>query len=154
VPSAERRVLELRAGVGGTHTRSRADVARLTGLHRKSVTRLERRGLKRLRSLAGAGTCAGATSGSGSGAPIADLGGSVQGANAGGAPGTGVLGARAKPQSAESKSSDDHQSAFQAAIDRPIIHGLGHTLDLGPLLLAFALGGMLYLVARELKRSV
>jgi hypothetical protein len=157
VPSAERRVLELRAGVGGKHTRSRADVARLTGLHRKSVTRLERRGLKRLQTLAGAGTCAGATSGSAAGAPIADLGsatqGATQGANAGGAPGTGVPGAHVKHQSAESKSSDDHQSAFQAAIERPIIRGMGHTLDLGPLLLAFALGGMLYLVARELKRS-
>jgi Sigma-70, region 4 len=154
VPSRERRVLELRAGVGGTHTRSRADVARLTGLHRKSVARLERRGLKRLRSLADDGTCASATTASPGGLPLADLGDSAQRATAGGAPGTGVLGARATPHSAESKSSDDHQSAIQSAIERPIIHGLGHTLDLGPLLLAFALGGMLYLVGRELRRSI
>jgi hypothetical protein len=65
-----------------------------------------------------------------------------------------VPAARAKPQSADSKSSGGgHQSAIEAAIGRPIIHGMGHTLDLGPLLLAFALGGMLYLVGRELKRS-
>jgi hypothetical protein len=140
--------------VGGTHTRSRADVARLTGLHRKSVARLERRGLERLQSLAAAGTCGAAASASGTGVPLADLGAATQRANAGGAPGTGVPAARAKPQSADSKSSGGgHQSAIEAAIGRPIIHGMGHSLDLGPLLLAFALGGMLYLVGRELKRS-
>jgi hypothetical protein len=153
VPSRERRVLELRAGVGAGHTRSRADVARLTGLQRKSVARLERRGLKRLRSLADAGTCATSTSGSSVSAPLAGLGAAAQRAKVGGAPGTGVVDARATPKSAESKSSDDHQNAIEAAIERPVIRGMGHTLDLGPLLLAFALGGMLYLVARELKRS-
>jgi hypothetical protein len=150
VPSGERRVLELRAGVGATGTRSRTEVAHLTGLQRKSVARLERRGLKRLHALAEAGTCAGAASGSPSGLPIA---GSAPSANAGGARGAGVLRARARPQSAESKSSDDHHSAIQAAVELRVIHGLGHSLDLGLLLLALGLGGALYLVGRELKRS-
>jgi hypothetical protein len=155
VPRRERRVLELRAGVGDKRTRSRAEVARLTGLHRKSVARLERRGLKRLHKLASAGSCAG-PSASSDAAPVANVEGSAQGGKSGGGggPTIGVPGARATPQSAESKSSDDHQSAFQAAIERPIIHGLGHSIDLGPLLLAFALGGLCYLVARELRRAL
>jgi hypothetical protein len=154
VPHRERRVLELRAGVGDKRTRSRAEVARLTGLHRKTVARLERRGLKRLYKLANAGSCARASSSSGA-APATKVEGSVQGGNGGAGPKLGVLGAaRATPQTAESKSSDEDQSAFQAAIERPIIHGLGHTIDLGPLLLAFALGGLCYLVARELRRTI
>jgi hypothetical protein len=58
VPRAERRVLVLRAGIGIARTRSRAQVARITGLRRTSVARLERRGLRRLRALARTGACA------------------------------------------------------------------------------------------------
>jgi hypothetical protein len=57
VPRAERRVLVLRAGVGIARTRSRAEVARITGLRRARVTRLERRGLRHLRALGRAGAC-------------------------------------------------------------------------------------------------
>src|SRR5262249_59473892 len=58
VPRSERRVVTLRAGVGIGHTRSRADVARITGLRRARVTSLEHRGLRRLRALERAGACA------------------------------------------------------------------------------------------------
>jgi hypothetical protein len=57
VPRLERRVLVLRAGVGIAHTRSRAQVARITGLRRARVARLERRGLRKLRALARSGAC-------------------------------------------------------------------------------------------------
>jgi hypothetical protein len=58
VPRAERRVLVLRAGIGIARTRSRAEVARITGLRRARVARLERRGLRHLRTLGRAGACA------------------------------------------------------------------------------------------------
>jgi hypothetical protein len=154
VPSRERRVLELRAGVGSAHTRSRAEVARLTGLRKRSVARLERRGLTRLRTLANGGTCAGATRGAPGDATVAPAAASAQPGGAANAPGVGVLTTRKTPHSAESKTSNDHhKSAIQAAIERPIIHGMGHSIDLGPLLLAFALGGLLYVVAREVRRT-
>jgi hypothetical protein len=58
VPRAERRVLVLRAGIGTARTRSRAEVARITGLQRARVARLERRGMRDLRALGRAGACA------------------------------------------------------------------------------------------------
>jgi DNA-binding CsgD family transcriptional regulator len=58
MPRAERRVLLLRAGDGTTRTRSRSEVARMTGLSPARVTKLERRGLRRLRALGRQGACA------------------------------------------------------------------------------------------------
>jgi Sigma-70, region 4 len=58
VPRAERRVLTLRAGVGIGRTRSRAAVARITGLRRARVAQLERRGLEHLRALGRSRACA------------------------------------------------------------------------------------------------
>jgi hypothetical protein len=58
----ERRVLVLRAGVGAGPPRTRSRVARRLDLSTRRVTRLERRGVRRLRSLAGAGRCGGAAS--------------------------------------------------------------------------------------------
>jgi sigma-70-like protein len=152
VPQTERRVLELRAGVGISRARTRAEVARLTGLPRKRVARLEHRGLKRLQSLSDVGSCTAAASATSAGAPIGVAGGLVPPASAGDAPSIGVRGARPTAHSSESKS-PNHESAIEAAIDRPIIHGLGHALDLGPLLVAFALGGLCYVVVRELRRT-
>jgi hypothetical protein len=154
MPRSERRVLELRAGVGLPRTRSRAEVARLTGLRRTRVAQLERHGLKRLNALAKAGTCASASSsgafpiaaGNGAAAPAGDP---TQHSSAAKGPAIGVLGAGESLEGAKSKGS----SAVEAAITRPIIHGLGTTLDLGPLLLAFALGGLLYVVSREIRRA-
>jgi hypothetical protein len=152
VPKTERRVLELRAGVGISRTRTRAEVARLTGLPRKRVVRLEHRGLKRLQSLAAAGSCSPSGSATPAAVPVGAGGDSVPPASAGNGATVGVLAARETPHSAASKSSD-HESAIEAAINRPVIRGLGHSLDLGPLLVAFALGGLCYLVVREVRRA-
>jgi sigma-70-like protein len=75
LPAGERRVLELRAGVGVGRPRSRRTVARITGIARTRVARLERAGLRRL----GAG-CTGASS---AGAGVRGVG-----ATAGAAPAT------------------------------------------------------------------
>jgi hypothetical protein len=73
----ERRVLVLRAGVGAGPPRTRSRVARRLDLSTRRVTRLEHRGVHRLRSLAGAGRCgAAALSGAArvaDGAPIATV---------------------------------------------------------------------------------
>jgi len=59
LPTAERRVLVLRTGVGARHARSRAGVGRALDLSPRRVGRLERRGLRRLRALARGGRCVG-----------------------------------------------------------------------------------------------
>jgi hypothetical protein len=53
----EHRVLVLRAGIGAGPPRTRARVARRLHISARRVTRLERRGVRRLRGLAGAGRC-------------------------------------------------------------------------------------------------
>jgi len=55
--SAQRKVLSARAGLGSAPPRSRTAVARRFDISVKRVVRLERTGLKRLRSLAGRGGC-------------------------------------------------------------------------------------------------
>ena len=56
--SAQRRVLTLRSGVGAADPTSRRGVARRLDISVRRVTRLERSGLKRLRSLGANGGCA------------------------------------------------------------------------------------------------
>jgi hypothetical protein len=69
--SAERRVLILRAGVGSRAALSRPQVARRLGLGVAQTRRIERRGLRRLDALAGAGRCGvGAGAGAGGGAVL------------------------------------------------------------------------------------
>jgi hypothetical protein len=153
VPRTERRVLELRAGVGVAHTRSRAQVARITGTTRRHVGRLERRGLHRLRALGRAGTCARGADTATTQVPVATAGAMSPPTSADTARGAGVpTSARTSHGSGESKTSGG-ESALQTAIERPVIRGLGHTLDLGPLLVAFALGGLTFMIARELRRA-
>ena len=72
----ERRVLVLRAGIGAGGPRTRAQVARRLDVSARRVTRLEHRGMRALRGLAGAGRCGGAGSPGGAvlaadGTPIA-----------------------------------------------------------------------------------
>ena len=55
LPTLERRVLVLRAGLGPGRPRARARVARVLDLSAARVRRLERRGLRRLRGLARGG---------------------------------------------------------------------------------------------------
>lgn len=73
LPSAQRRVLTLRAGVGARPARSRSSVARRLDVTVRRVARLEHAGLRRLRTLAARGGCAvtGAPVTVGSGAPVA-----------------------------------------------------------------------------------
>jgi hypothetical protein len=61
----QRRVLELRAGVGEASPRTRTGVARVLDLRVKRVRRIERRGLRRARELDRAGACAAAATGGG-----------------------------------------------------------------------------------------
>jgi hypothetical protein len=150
VPQSERRVLRLRAGVGIARTRTRAEVAHLTGMRRARVARLERRGLKRLRALSGAGTCMSAGSAAPAGVPVQANAGTTQPSSASNV--LSAIGTRQSPQSGESKTSAA-ENAIEAAIERPIIQGLGRNLDLGPLMVAFALGGLLFVVVRELRRA-
>jgi hypothetical protein len=55
--AGERRVLVLRAGLGAAPALSRSDVARRLGLPVPQTGRIERRGLRRLEALDGAGRC-------------------------------------------------------------------------------------------------
>lgn len=57
LPSGQRRVLTLRAGVGAEPARSRTSVARRLDVSVRRVARLERAGLRKLRSLARGGGC-------------------------------------------------------------------------------------------------
>ena len=57
LPKTERRVLALRAGVGTARSRSRGEVARITGLSRRRVRRAETAGLRHLRRMARTSSC-------------------------------------------------------------------------------------------------
>ena len=87
----QRRVLELRAGVGKASPRTRAGVARALDLRVPRVRRIERRGLRRARKLDRAGACSGAVAGGGTPAILtSSLAGTSGGA--GTAPGDESLG--------------------------------------------------------------
>ncbi len=91
--SAQRRVLSARAGLGPAPPRSRTAVARRFDISVKRVVRLERTGLKKLRSLAGNGGCAppatsdtvvsGATAPTTAAAMIGSAGGGANGGSGG-----------------------------------------------------------------------
>jgi hypothetical protein len=66
---AERRVLRLRAGLGDERPHTRRRVAQILRVSTRRVSRLERRGVRRLRGLVRAGRC------SGDGIPAGDTGG-------------------------------------------------------------------------------
>ena len=69
LPTLERRVLVLRAGLGPRHPRPRARVARVLDVSTTRVRRLERRGLRRLRGLARGGCGGGRSTDGGAAAP-------------------------------------------------------------------------------------
>jgi hypothetical protein len=83
----QRRVLELRAGVGEASPRTRRGVARALDLRVQRVHRIERRGLRRARELDRADACGG-VSASGGGPVIAT--GSLAGTTSGGGGGAGT----------------------------------------------------------------
>jgi hypothetical protein len=146
MPRAERRVLTLRAGVGIDRTRSRAEVARLTGLKRVRVGALERRGMARLRALVDAGACA-----AGGSAPSEVSAGGARDRGAS-TPRTAVHGQRefsvAQPpraSAAESPARDDD--------GRPLLHTPDSARDFAPVLAALALAALVFVLAREARRS-
>jgi hypothetical protein len=85
VSSLQRRVLRLRAGVGAGPPRSRRGVARRLELRPRRVMRLERTGLRKVRSLARGGSCGGG-GGGGVGAPSGGAASGAGGADGGGSP--------------------------------------------------------------------
>jgi hypothetical protein len=149
MPLAERRVLRLRAGVGVASTRSRAEVARVTGLKKSRVAKLERSGLRRLSALERAGDCAGAASGSvGSDAPAAAGSSATPGDNATGGRRIAVLDAREASDAREP--SGGGRSPLKSL---PAISGMPDSpLDFTLLVFVLGLAGVAVMVSRDLKR--
>jgi hypothetical protein len=146
VPRAERRVLSLRAGVGIAHTRTRSEVARMTGLRASRVARLEHRGLQRLRGLGRAGRCAAASNAAPS-IGTQNVSAAPNDPSSGGGAGREAT-ANPSPQHASSK-----QPARQIAVDRPLVDLGGAPLDFAPLVIAFIGGALLVLALREMRRT-
>jgi hypothetical protein len=158
VPRAERRVLKLRAGVGIARTRSRAQVARITGISRARVARLERRGLRHLRALGRAGACAvtpTAGSSAAAGLPVA-------GAPQGGGPQSGaatgqVLAERHSGTSHPAK--PESESSMKQSIELPLGRpgsastGGSSSFDFTIVLVALALALLGFVLVREVRRT-
>jgi hypothetical protein len=163
VPRAERRVLTLRAGVGIDHTRSRADVARITGLRRARVTSLEHRGLRRLRALERAGACSAAsssmTTAPGTMATLPVSGGTPPGGAAqqsGGATDRGQV--LAERQSGSSKTTKpenegDASPSRSLPLGRPIAAAGDGSFDFTFVLIPLALAFLAFVLVRELRRT-
>jgi hypothetical protein len=150
MPRGERRVLTLRAGVGLTHPRSRAQVQRITGLRRARVAALERSGLRRLRSLAQAGGCGEAASAAPDDvAAVTGVSGARRIPDGASIPRIAVLGAResngAGTPPAPPTGSPDSQ--------RPLLHAPEGAVDLAPAILFVLLAGLVFAVVREARRS-
>jgi hypothetical protein len=148
MPRNERRVLALRAGLGIGRTRSRAEVERLTGLSRKRVVAIERRGIKRLRALTQTGACGNAAAAAGTGVEAAG-GGMRRGSDGAAPPQIAVLGQRdsngaATPPPPPSGSPDS---------GRTLLHAPDSAVDLAPALLFVLLAGLVFALVRESRRS-
>ena len=152
MPRGERRVLTLRAGVGLAHPRSRAQVQRITGLPRTRVVAIERRGLKRLRVLAQAGGCAGASSAAPARVDATGVGaaGLPQTADRVAFPKISVLGGR---ESSASRTPSPPPPASSPDAGRPLLHAPDSAVDLAPVLLFVLLGALVFGVVREARRS-
>ena len=152
MPRGERRVLTLRAGVGLAHPRSRAQVQRITGLPRTRVVAIERRGLKRLRVLAQAGGCAGASSAGPARVDATGVGaaGLPQTADRVAFPKISVLGGR---ESSASRTPSPPPPASSPDAGRPLLHAPDSAVDLAPVLLFVLLGALVFGVVREARRS-
>jgi hypothetical protein len=161
VPRAERRILRLRAGVGIDHTRSRADVARITGIRRARVASLERRGLRRLRALERAGACTPAPTSStvapgtmaaipvsGSGAPPADAPG-----GSGATKDRGQVLAERHSGSSKPENEGDASPALRVPLGRVSGSGGGTSFDFTFILIPLALAFLAFVLVREVRRT-
>jgi hypothetical protein len=146
MPNVERRVLSLRAGVGIGHTRSRADVQRLTGLSRARVVAIERRGIVRLRGLARAGACASAA---GTAAFGEITGGAADPRIAD--PKVAVLGERESNAGVTPPAPPPPPTGSPDA-GRTLLHAPDSAMDFAPILLFVALAALVYAVVREARR--
>ncbi len=150
LPPEERRVLLLRAGLGPRPGLSSSQVARRLGLGVAQTRRIERRALRRLGALDGAGRCGGGGTVR-SGALLASAlfdrsNGSLSGAADGAAldrPRNGIEGVSG------SGGGHDGSSALGAELPSPLGHGSDWTLLI--LLMVAAPAGLL--VRRELRRQ-
>ena len=155
VPRSERRVLALRAGVGRARPHSRTEVARITHLKRKRVVTLERRGLRRLRALARAGSLRRRR---GSPTSVAMAPGTGSALPPGGGPSGDrgcVLGEH--HSSAESKDGGVAEGqrkppTAELSISRPSAPG-GDSFDLALILAPLAVLAFLLVITREVRRG-
>jgi hypothetical protein len=147
MPRGERRVLSLRAGVGLRHTRSRAEVARLTGLSRKRVIATEHRGLKRLRTLVRSGGCTTTAAGGPSAATTTPR----RAGPATAMPRIRVLGERAAGNAAAAPAPSSGDASNDAG--RPLLHAPDSAVDLAPALLIVVLGAFVVAAVREARRT-
>ena len=152
----ERRVLVLRAGVGAGPPRTRSRVARRLDLSMRRVTRLERRGVRTLRRLAGAGRCGGEPSSAGAVAGIPRIAAGLQGMRGLIAPDRSTDRTEVKGER-KSSGSQPAESAAPATLEQrvtalPRARVLGVDLTI-PLLVAMGLAGLWFAV-RTVRRTV
>jgi hypothetical protein len=147
-------VLTLRAGVGIARTRSRAAVARITGLRRARVARLERRGLRRLRALGRAGACAVPRAAT----PMAALGLPVSAApQGGGGPGAGRGGVLAERKSGTGQPRPNEGGAAKPTARLPLgqpgsAPGGGSSFDFAYVFVPLAILAFFLVLRREGRR--
>jgi hypothetical protein len=163
VPRAERRVLTLRAGVGIGHTRSRADVARITGIRRARVTSLEHRGLRRLRALERAGACAATSSpmttapGTMAALPVSGGPPGAAGQQSGGEQDRGQVLAERQSGSSKPKPKPENEGDSRPSLSlpagRPIAAGRNSSFDLTFVLIPLALAFLAFVLVREIRRT-
>jgi hypothetical protein len=147
MPDEERRVLSLRAGVGIERTRTRAEVQRLTGLSRRRVVAVERRGIERLRGLARTGACASA----GGAAALPPIPGRVGDPRIAGRR-ISVLGERESSASVTPPASPPPPTGSPDA-GRTLLHAPDSAMDFAPVLLFVALAALVFAVVREARRQ-
>jgi hypothetical protein len=153
VPRAERRVLVLRAGIGTARMRTRAEVARITGLRRARVARLERRGLRDLRALGRAGACAISSGGSETAFAGVPVGGSAQ---SGGPTGHGGVLADRRPDTHRTPIQREAEGAPKPAAKLPIARPeLSSTdrFDLAVVFIPLAVVAFVLVMIREARRT-
>jgi Sigma-70, region 4 len=157
VPRAERRVLKLRAGLGIARTRSRADVARITGIPRARVARLERRGLRHLRALGRQGACAVAPTAGATTVAALPVGAPQSGGPQSGAGHGQVLAERhsgtSRPPKPESEGST--KQSLELPLGRPGSASTGgsSSFDFTLVLIPLALALLAFLLVREVRRT-
>jgi hypothetical protein len=155
----ERRVLVLRAGLGAGPPRTRSRVARRLDLSTRRVTRLEHRGVRALRKLAGAGRCGSRSApGAAEDSTTTAAGGGLQGVS-----GSSLSADHASTDRTavrgEREASGDERSGGSARTTRQGLGVLPQTRVLGvdltpPLLIALSLGILGFAIRGHRRQSM